>query len=95
MRQLLAASRVRAQSLLVTEGALDDLGDCWGTIHPFPVYLAARSVMSDIVGFNIHRGCLGLGVRPPPTSIAELCRPLPATTVGPAFGIARRQLSRA
>ena len=51
--------------------------------------------MSDIVGFNIHRGCLGLGVRPPPTSIAELIGgPLPATTVGQAFGSPASAVSR-
>jgi len=95
VRQLLAASRVRPRSLLLTQGALDDLGELLGDHTPFPVYLAARSVMSDIAGFNIHRGCLGLGVRPPPTSIAELIGgPLPATTVGQAFGSPASAVSR-
>jgi tRNA G18 (ribose-2'-O)-methylase SpoU len=87
VRQLLAAPRVHARSLLVTEGALDDLRESLGNHPPFPVYVADRSVMSDIVGFNIHRGCLGLGVRPPPMSVAELIGPpLRAAAVGPALG---------
>ena len=87
VRQLLAASRVHAQSLLVTEGALDDLRDLLGDHTPIPVYLAGRSVMSDIVGFDIHRGCLGLGVRPRSMSIAELVgRPLRTRSVAPGSG---------
>jgi tRNA G18 (ribose-2'-O)-methylase SpoU len=95
VRQLLAAPRVQARSLLVTQGALDDLGDVLGDHTPFPVYLAARPVMSAIVGFNIHRGCLGLGVRPPPTPIAELIvGPVPAMAVGPELGPSTSYVSR-
>jgi tRNA G18 (ribose-2'-O)-methylase SpoU len=92
VRELLASSRLLTRSLLVTEGALGELRELVRDHTPFPVYVADRSVMSDIVGFNIHRGCLGLGVRPPPLSIAELIgRPLPATAAGPA---SRRAVSR-
>jgi tRNA G18 (ribose-2'-O)-methylase SpoU len=95
VRALLEASRVRARSLLLTGGALDDLRDLVGDHTPIPVYVADTSVMSDIVGFNIHRGCLGLGVRPSPPSIAELIgAPLPATAAGPAFGQTEQPVSR-
>ena len=77
--------------MLVTEGALDDLRELLGDHTPIPVYLAGRSVMSDIVGFDIHRGCLGLGVRPRPMSIAELVgRPLRTQSVAPGPGQRRR-----
>ena len=93
VRQLLAAARIQARSLLVTQGALDDLRDVLGDHTPFPVYLAARPVMSDIVGFNVHRGCLGLGVRPAPTSIAELIAgPVPA--MSPKFDPPASYVSR-
>jgi tRNA G18 (ribose-2'-O)-methylase SpoU len=95
VRQLLAAPRLRARSLLVTQGALDDLGDVLGDHTPFPVYLAARPVMSDIVGFNVHRGCLGLGVRPAPMSIPELIAgPVPAMAGGAEFGPPASYVSR-
>ena len=62
-------------------------GNYWGTIHPSPSTSLRRSVMSDIVGFDIHRGCLGLGVRPRPMSIAELVgRPLRTRSVAPGSG---------
>jgi tRNA G18 (ribose-2'-O)-methylase SpoU len=80
VRQLLAASRLQAQSLLVTEGALEDLGELLGDHTPLPIYVASKSVMSDIVGFTIHRGCLGLGVRPAPISVAELIGSRPRAT---------------
>jgi tRNA G18 (ribose-2'-O)-methylase SpoU len=80
VRQLLAASRLHAQSLLVTERALEDLGEVLGDHSRFPVYVVSKSVMSDIVGFNIHRGCLGLGVRPAPISVAELIGGRPCAT---------------
>ena len=87
VRQLLGASRIRTQSLLLAQGALEDLRDLVGDDPPFPVYLAAKSVMSDVVGFNIHRGCLGLGVRPPPMSVSDLIGgAIPAAPIRPAAG---------
>jgi tRNA G18 (ribose-2'-O)-methylase SpoU len=95
VRELLTAARVHAQSLLVTQGALEDLGELAGDHAPFPVYLAPRSVMSDIVGFDIHRGCLGLGVRPPRMSIVELIAGPPAArAVGPELPRAAQPVSR-
>jgi tRNA G18 (ribose-2'-O)-methylase SpoU len=64
VRQLLVTSRLRTRSLLVTEAALRTLEDVVGDTAPFAVYVAPQPVMNGIVGFNIHRGCLALGVRP-------------------------------
>jgi tRNA G18 (ribose-2'-O)-methylase SpoU len=72
VRQLLAQARLQTCSLLVTAPALQNIRDVVDDNAPFPVYLAPQSVLNDIVGFNIHRGCLALGVRPPPTSVVDL-----------------------
>ena len=75
VRQLLDQSRLQPQSLLVTEVALGSLRDVVSDDAGFPIYLAAGAVMSDIVGFNIHRGCLALGVRPPLLTLSEVVGP--------------------
>jgi tRNA G18 (ribose-2'-O)-methylase SpoU len=72
VRQLLTASRFPARSLLVTEAALATLADVLRDHPSVPVYLAPQVVLNEIVGFNIHRGCLALGVRPPPMALADL-----------------------
>jgi len=72
VRQLLEQARLQARSLLVTDAALGGLRDLVGDNTPFPIYLAAGAVMNAIVGFNIHRGCLALGVRPQPLTLAEV-----------------------
>lgn len=41
------------------------------TTAPVPVYLIDQPMMSRVVGFNIHRGCLALAERPPATCLAE------------------------
>jgi tRNA G18 (ribose-2'-O)-methylase SpoU len=39
-----------------------------------PVYVVPQHVMNAIAGFNIHRGCLALGERPPAGDWRELAR---------------------
>ena len=72
VRQLLTASRLRTQSLLVSDAALRSLEHLAGHDTPFPVYLTAQALMNEIVGFKIHRGCLAIGVRPSPNSLTDL-----------------------
>jgi tRNA G18 (ribose-2'-O)-methylase SpoU len=72
VRTLLTASPLRTRSLLVTETALSDLRDLADSRADIPVFVAPQRVLSDIVGFNIHRGCLALGERPPVRSLREL-----------------------
>jgi len=60
----LLTSRLETRALLVTEPALASLRDLIAG-STFPVYLAAQAVMNGLTGFNFHRGCLALGVRPP------------------------------
>jgi tRNA G18 (ribose-2'-O)-methylase SpoU len=72
VRQLLTASHLRPQSLLVTEAALASLTDLLPAAPDLPVYVAPHVVLNDLVGFNIHRGCLAIGVRPAQMAVADL-----------------------
>jgi tRNA G18 (ribose-2'-O)-methylase SpoU len=37
-----------------------------------PVYAVPQTVMNDVAGFNFHRGCLAIGIRPPARSWREI-----------------------
>jgi len=53
------------RSVLVTDSAHDAIRDAIDARPDVPVYVVPQTVMNGIVGFNIHRGCLALGERPP------------------------------
>ena len=74
VRRLLSASSLVARSVMVTEVALSSLQDLLATRDGPPVYVVPQTVMDDITGFHIHRGCLALGERPGARSVAELTR---------------------
>jgi tRNA G18 (ribose-2'-O)-methylase SpoU len=40
--------------------------------RPVPVYVVPQAVMNAVAGFNFHRGCLAIGVRPPARSWREI-----------------------
>lgn len=65
VRRLLVNSRFAARAMLVTDPALASLQDVLVTRPDLPVYVVPQMVMNGVTGFNIHRGCLALGVRPP------------------------------
>ncbi len=73
VRALLEAPNYRVRSLLVTPPAHDGLRDVLDSHPGLPVFLADLPVLTGIVGFNIHRGCLALGERPagPADPLAE------------------------
>jgi len=64
VRRLLESSRVETQAVLVTEAAVAALLDLISTRPSLPVYVVSQEVMNSVTGFNFHRGCLALGVRP-------------------------------
>jgi tRNA G18 (ribose-2'-O)-methylase SpoU len=73
VRRLLTGGRLIAESVLVTAPALDNLADLLPHRFPeLPVYVVSQAVMNDLAGFNIHRGCLAIGLRPPRLSTAQL-----------------------
>ena len=67
VRRLLTGSRFTARSVLVTRVAHDSLRDVLLSAS-LPVYLVPQSVITEIAGFNIHRGCLAVGERRPDDS---------------------------
>jgi tRNA G18 (ribose-2'-O)-methylase SpoU len=62
VRRLLDLQQWPIESLLVTEPAADSLAD---VLHKTdaPVFMVDQQLINDIVGFNIHRGCLAIGRR--------------------------------
>jgi tRNA G18 (ribose-2'-O)-methylase SpoU len=64
VRRLLSESPLEPVSLLVTGHAHAALADALATRPALPVLVAPQSVLNEIAGFNIHRGCLALGRRP-------------------------------
>jgi tRNA G18 (ribose-2'-O)-methylase SpoU len=77
--RLLGEARLTTRSMLVTRPALAALEERAVVIRPdLPVYVVAQTVMNDVTGFHIHRGCLALGERPPARDWREICPPWPA-----------------
>lgn len=74
VQRLLALQRYRVRSLLLTPTAHAALRDAdEGLAHiAAPIYLAQQPLMNEIVGFNIHRGCLALAERPPVPTLTDL-----------------------
>ena len=59
----LLASGLETRALLVTEAALASFETAL-TGRTFPIYVVPQAVMNGVTGFNFHRGCLAIGVRP-------------------------------
>ena len=64
VRHLLASSRFRAKSVLVSPASLDGLRDAIDARPALPAYVVGVGQFAALVGFNLHRGCLALGERP-------------------------------
>jgi len=88
VRRLLASDRLETRAVLVTPPAADALADVLLTRPDLPVYVVSQAVMNDVAGFNIHRGCLALGVRPP-------ARPWQSLTVGTRLLVALERVGDA
>ncbi|MBH0239749.1 TrmH family RNA methyltransferase [Methylobrevis albus] len=88
VRQLVTASRFRPHSLLLAEKRVAALTDVIAALPAsVPVFVAAQAVMDRIVGFPIHRGILGLGLRGAAPLAADLIAAAPPVIVC-AAGIA-------
>ncbi|HXU01425.1 MAG TPA: RNA methyltransferase [Polyangia bacterium] len=68
----LVGSGLTVHSVLLTPARLATLGDALG--GPFPVFVAAQSVMDALAGFPVHRGCLAIGERPGPAPLPRGAR---------------------
>ena len=79
VRELLSHQRLVTRSVLATPAAYDSLRDLLtDRADNLAVYVASHQFLQNIVGFNVHRGCLAIGERPAPVTD----RTLPALTTG-------------
>lgn len=65
VRRLLTESPYTTRSLLLTETAREAVSDLIAPRPDLPVFIVSQRTVESIVGFNIHRGCLAIGERPP------------------------------
>jgi len=76
VRQLLRSPRFATRSLLSTESMLDGLRDMLEALPEGPpVLVASHELIRQVVGFTFHRGCLAVGERGTPHSVATLITP--------------------
>ncbi len=81
VRTLLAGSRFRVRSVFVTPAARASIADALAGRRA-PVYETAQEVMNQVVGFDLHRGCLAVGERGEPMAPPEvLGRPGPVVVL--------------
>ena len=70
--------RFQAESLLLSESRADSIAPTLASLAPsLPVYVAGQRVMDTIVGFHIHRGALGIGLRGPHKAASDLLSAVP------------------
>jgi tRNA G18 (ribose-2'-O)-methylase SpoU len=71
VQRLLEQSSLKARSVLVTRAASQQLEAALARTA-CPVFLAEPALVADLAGFNVHRGCLAIGERPPRRDIDSL-----------------------
>ena len=72
VRRLLSSGHPVA-SLLLNEPSFKSLeGDLRAASGDIPVYICPTAELADIVGFNLHRGCLALAPRPAAQAAADI-----------------------
>ncbi len=75
VRRLIADSPYQPRSLFMSVPAHAAMGDVLEQLQPdTPLFVASREVLSEVAGFDVHRGCLALGdrgeARPPAALLA-------------------------
>ncbi len=76
VRRLVDDSPYSVHSLLLTQAAHDGLADLLPRIPASAaVHLVDQSLMNEVAGFHIHRGCLALAHRPGPRELTSLHLP--------------------
>lgn len=75
-RRLLESHCVTA-SILCTASGLQRLREQTTIPEIVPVYVTTTPCISQLIGFQFHRGVLGCGIRPPEVDMAALLRSIP------------------
>lgn len=68
----LLTSTLRTRSLLVTPAILDRLVDTVSIPAGVELLVAERSVIAEIVGFDLHRGAIAIADRPPLATVHDV-----------------------
>ena len=85
--RMLGAAQARqngfaAQAVLLLESRLAGVADVLASFpDAVPVYVASAAVFDAVAGFNMHRGVLALGRKPPSGGSASLLERLPETSL--------------
>ncbi len=83
VRRLISASDFRVCSVLLTEVALEALGDALAQLgNDTPVYLASPQLLEQLVGYHLHRGCIALAHRGAEHSLRDLLQSQARLLVG-------------
>ena len=78
LRCMIETSAYTPLSALVSPTAHDALEDVWSKLDPeVPVYRVPGELLRSLAGFDLHRGCLALGERPPEEGVRPLIEGLP------------------
>lgn len=71
-----------AESILLLENRLSGVADILASFpNTVPVYVASQAVFDAVAGFNMHRGVLALGRKPPLDRTASLMDRLPEASL--------------
>jgi tRNA G18 (ribose-2'-O)-methylase SpoU len=79
VRRLLSERRFRLRSVLLTEPVLEPLRDLLD--GSTAVYVAPNDLIRDVIGYNFHRGCMGIAERGTPLALDDLLATSPRTIV--------------
>jgi tRNA G18 (ribose-2'-O)-methylase SpoU len=79
VRRLLHERRFRLRSVLLTEPVLEPLRDLLDPMTA--VYVARNDLIRDVVGYNFHRGCMGIAERGAPLGLDDLLATSPRTLI--------------
>jgi len=71
VRHLLESRRFETRSVLLSPAAREGLHDALDARDTLPVFVMPVDRLTALVGFNMHRGCLAIGVRPPAATVAS------------------------
>ena len=71
VRRLLDLRQWPIESILLSAAAAENLIDVLANTKA-PIYLVDQRLMNEIAGFNIHRGCLAIGRRPPTPTLDRI-----------------------
>ncbi len=83
VRRLISESRFPIHSVLLTQTALEALGESLAQLaDDTPIYVAGSTLLEQLVGYDLHRGCMALARRGAETALDEILDRTPRLLVG-------------